>query len=92
MTEKPFSKVFFLSLVHILSVNGGKKGLCGKSVESSLKLTWDPGYEDRGQGVSSPVLRGCKDSPQKYKMLPDSLKHGLQWRKLPGLIMKNCSV
>lgn len=27
--------------------------------------------------VSCPVLRGCKDSPEKYKMLPDSLKHGL---------------
>lgn len=27
--------------------------------------------------ISSPVPRGFKDLPQKYKMLPDSLKHGL---------------
>lgn len=33
------------------------------------------GTEDRI--VSSPVLRGCKDSPQKYKVLPDCLKHRL---------------
>lgn len=55
----------------------GKKEVFGKSVESSLKLTWEPGYEDRGQDCSSPVLRGCKDSLQKYKMLHDSLKHRL---------------
>lgn len=68
MAEKPFSEdFFFLCLVHVLSVNEMKKEVFGKSVESSLKLTWESGYEDRGQDCLISCAEGLQGLTTKVQ-------------------------